>query len=588
MKQVELLRLTLENFKSFRRPTTLELTDQAGLVFVNGDNCLEPRLGANGSGKSTLWDALCFALYGTSVRGVRTGELVASGARSTAVTLALRVDGKDVALVRSGPPLRVFIDGKQAEQADVDRLVGLTRERWLNSVVFGQAEPLFIDLPVPQRGELLDEVLDLQLWMRAADRAGKEMATRQKKLNDLRVEIGRTEGAISALEDLDELIDQEKRWEAQKQELLESLIVAFEEKETLLESLPDRGAPKPKAEELAKKLEEARESESEAAREVAIADHSLSAFEAEAVEFEKAGDFCPVCSQKIDPKFAKKHLATLHSQTEALVAQVRESSAALRAVRDTRVELQGLWQKANAADREAAREHAIVTEQRLTLQRDMNSLEKRIDAESASQNPYEERIHRTEEESVKLQTKLVAQEEDRKNLAGEIASLDFWKQGFRRVRLYCLRRVLGELEVETMNAASSLGLIGWKISYSTETETKSGSMRMGVQAEVTSPTLTGQFSTWSGGEGQRIRLCSALGLAGLIQRWAGVHWNLEVFDEPTSWLSEAGIEDLLALLQDRAESAGRPIYLSDHRALNFAGFSKVLTVVKDEEGSYVQ
>jgi energy-coupling factor transporter ATP-binding protein EcfA2 len=148
--------------------------------------------------------------------------------------------------------------------------------------------------------------------------------------------------------------------------------------------------------------------------------------------------------------------------------------------------------------------------------------------------------------------------------------------------------VLQQLDLETMNAAQSLGLVGWRISYSTETETKSGTQKLGVQVEVQSPVNKGPFSAWSGGEGQRIRLCTALGFGSLLQRWSGVRWCLEVFDEPTSWLSEAGIEDLLDLLKNRTDLMDKAILVADHRGLQHAGFDRILTVVKDAEGSSIQ
>ena len=138
-----------------------------------------------------------------------------------------------------------------------------------------------------------------------------------------------------------------------------------------------------------------------------------------------------------------------------------------------------------------------------------------------------------------------------------------------------------------MNAAESLGLVGWRISYATETETKSGTSKMGVQVEVHPPDDR-RFSNWWGGEAQRVRLCTGLGFAGLIQRWAGVRYGFEVFDEPTNWLSEAGIEDLLDMLKNRADARGTRIFLADHRALTHSGFDQVMTVVKDENGSHVE
>src|ERR1700676_2379299 len=91
----------------------------------------------------------------------------------------------------------------------------------------------------------------------------------------------------------------------------------------------------------------------------------------------------------------------------------------------------------------------------------------------------------------------------------------------------------------------------------------------------------------SGGESQRARLAVSLGLANLIQRWAGVRWSLEVFDEPTAFLSEQGIEDLLEALASRARDQQRSIWVCDHRALASGSFDGVLQIEKDAGGSRV-
>ena len=92
------------------------------------------------------------------------------------------------------------------------------------------------------------------------------------------------------------------------------------------------------------------------------------------------------------------------------------------------------------------------------------------------------------------------------------------------------------------------------------------------------PVLPGK--TWSGGEGQRVRLAVAMGLASLIQRQAGISINFEVFDEPTQFLSETGIENLLECLRHRAAVLHKSIWLCDHRTLLCSNFSEIWVVRK--------
>jgi energy-coupling factor transporter ATP-binding protein EcfA2 len=149
--------------------------------------------------------------------------------------------------------------------------------------------------------------------------------------------------------------------------------------------------------------------------------------------------------------------------------------------------------------------------------------------------------------------------------------------------------VLRELEIATMSEVRSLGLVGWKIGFTGETETKSGSIKLGVRAVVESPEAKRDFDSWSPGEGQRIRVASSLGLASLIQRYSGVSYDIEVYDEPTAWLSDAGIEDLFECLRERAHSRGKSIWVCDPRAgVSHGAFDEVWVVVKDDAGSRIE
>ena len=592
MKHVALQELRLEHFKSFVQPTNIVLPIDAGLTLIAGDNRIEPRLGANGAGKSTAFDALCFALYGTSVRGVRISDLITKGEKQLSVTALLEIDGEAVAISRTGPPSHVFIEGKQVEQEDVERLVGLSRVRFLNSVVFGQAAPLFIDLPIPQRGELLDELLDLQLYLRAADRAGKRAASAQAELGKLRVEIGRTEGAISALEDADQLQEQINAWDSAYRERQENLLAVLEVSEGDLARLREELAVLPTAssaatEAISQEVRTAQRVESEIRSKVAVVVADIGRVKGDLQFFEETAE-CPSCGQKISKNLAeahrKLHLEELEAKQTDHQGLIQESLAAQRRVD----ELQASYRTARVAENEATSERARIRAQLEAKGREVRTLEMQGEQLLAEVNPHAERLERLAEQRLLLEAGLAAHRASEVQQVSDLAKLDFWRAAFRRVRLFCVGRVLQELEIETMNAAGALGLVGWHITYATETETRSGTAKMGVQIEVASPTMAGPFTAWSGGEGQRVRLCVALGLAGLIQRWSGVRWGLEIFDEPTAFLSSEGIENLLDLLKDRADASMKSILIADHRALTHSGFSRVITVVKDEHGSRIQ
>lgn len=67
-------KLTIQNFMSIKS-VTLDLQDR-GLVLIKGINHDNPDLNNNGSGKSSMIEALVYALYGRTLRGVKGDDVV--------------------------------------------------------------------------------------------------------------------------------------------------------------------------------------------------------------------------------------------------------------------------------------------------------------------------------------------------------------------------------------------------------------------------------------------------------------------------------------------------------------------------------
>ena len=68
-----LQKLTIQNFLSIRN-VTLDL-DNRGLVLIKGKNMDNEAIDNNGSGKSSIIEALVYALYGRTIRGI-SGDVV--------------------------------------------------------------------------------------------------------------------------------------------------------------------------------------------------------------------------------------------------------------------------------------------------------------------------------------------------------------------------------------------------------------------------------------------------------------------------------------------------------------------------------
>ena len=549
MRVITLVDVSLDKFRSFSSPATIPMAGTPGLRLITGNNLAEPRLGANGVGKSTLFDAICFALYGTSIKGLRASDLVSHGGSKCEVSVTLQVDNALHVVRRTAPPSRLYLDGEVAEQGEVDRLVGLSRSRFLNSVVFGQAVPLFLDLPVPARGDLLDEVLGLEVWMEAAQLAGTRHSAKVADLNVTRRDKARVQGQIEGLPDLAALKAQERDWSRQHadkvceiRQFYDALVAEhakmLKQKPGEIEAVADTSLQKKAADDLQTVVTDLRVKMGSVKSEVG----RLS----EEVEFLTENDTCPTCGQEIDDAaehvtHAQEKIKELEAESSRLMAQVKRHDGRLSAARD-------IWQKAVRVATETATEHRLLASRIRDKAAEVDRVHRVLSQSIGESNPYTEQRVGVAERRRELRAKLSEIDASEAALLAEMTGLEYWRGGFRKVRLFCLERVLAELTVETRNVLAALGLVDWRIEFSTSTETKSGTTKLGVQAEVRSPESGSKLEMLSGGESQRARLAVSLGLANLIQRWSGVRWTTEIFDEPTAFLSHEGIEDLLEAL----------------------------------------
>jgi len=181
------MRLSTLKIKNFLRLQEAELNLlEQGPVLVVGEN--QDDGGSNGAGKSTLLDAIVWALYGTTVRGVR-GTHVCLRGQLTEVSLVVhlgpatyeisrRVEkGKHtIEVTREDTPV---ISGYINEsQKALEQLLGMSKDVFTNSVFVGQGiVQSFSSLTSAQQKEVFEGVLNLGLLSEARDRVKEKSSS---------------------------------------------------------------------------------------------------------------------------------------------------------------------------------------------------------------------------------------------------------------------------------------------------------------------------------------------------------------------------------------------------------------------------
>lgn len=600
----------LEGFKSFTKATVLDLRERGpGLHFIRGANKQEPRLGSNGAGKSTIWDALCWCLYGKTPSGLRNTDVRPwKGPKQTTVVVRGRIDDEEFEIARTANPNSLQLNGK--EKDDISKFLGLSYEVFTNTVLMGQGQPLFFDLQPRQKMDLFVDVLDLDRWDVRAKKASERAA-------DLELDKATDEGELTGLESSREQVEsllettrkRAEEWDSERKSRHKALVAKRDEYQLELDQvLPKRHeadlgleSASMRAKEIRADLVEFREAYFKARRELDKANAVIGGYEGEASklshQLKLIGETgrCPVCDSPIKGTKLGAHRAELSTKLadfRLLVEKgppasvVKASKAAHKKVE----EFERLEEEAQADIDKWQTQLNVHGPRAAELEAKIKATQSLMDDSEQMENPHRSQVSNLTRKRTSLTEQIAEKTAAIQKLAARIERTQFWVKGFKNVRLYVIEEVLTALQLTTNAVLEDMGLVDWQVSYDIERETKSGTIQRGLNVTILSPTNRSpvKWESWSGGEGQRLRLVGALALSEVLLHYAGVEVDLEILDEPTRGLSDEGVSDLCEFLADRADALERQIFYVDHMVVESTRFASVLTVVKSKEGSVLK
>lgn len=542
MPQLVLEHIELHNFKSYRGGHSFQLPSRPGLYFLTGKNKDNSRLGANGIGKSTLLDAIFWACYGRSLRGLRGAEIITRGQKTASVTLTLHVGDQRYVIRRTQAPNLLTVNKLTVDQPYVDKLLRLTPIQFTYSVIFPQFGKPFFELAPAAKLELFSEIMGLNFWLDKSKQAQDEADQLADEIAKFEREATRQEAQYEALErELPGL----KAKQADVKDL-NRIVAGFKAK--LEKAQQDQHAAREKAQK---------------AREVnAIAKAAVDTCHQVVESLSKLGAKCPICLQTV----SAAHLRAEKARAVGYLTQQKTHAEAALA-------------QSKAATQRA---DLLATDERV-IQGNLADWSRKL-AEAAS---YAKLVQSKQAQMDALAVSITNLDTRLDRLVVRHEKAQFWVAGFKRVRLFIIDEILRQLELEVNNNLSALGLPDWQITFDVERENKSGGITKGFATFVVPPG-SGEpvrLEAWSGGEYQRLRWAGELGLANLIMDRAGLVNSIEFYDEPSRHLSTEGVADLADTLAQRADDTERVIFLVDHASIESGNFTGVITVTKDEKGS---
>lgn len=599
--------LEIVNFKSFSKAKFNFKQHGVGLHFVRGKNEFEPRLGSNGAGKSSIWDAITWCLYGRTISDLRNVDIRpwADTNELTLVSLEIEVDSNSFSVTRTANPNELAINDSISGQDDVEKLVGMNLDVFGHTILLGQGQDLFFDLPPREKMQLFSDVLNLERWNKRSAKAAefvRDLEDRARTKVGLRVGI---ETALRKTEEATkELLALITEWESDRQGKLNK---AEEELKTLRVSREKAFQNYGKADlifdGIATETKALGNAIKVAQEEVMNAREKLSNFEASKTadrrdlerlqdEFKKLGksDICPVCARPLKGTSVAEHKKELKVQIRELQESVdalapKPLSSKLEKAQKKLDKLQSDWrdfkEREEKADIECRSLRHIVDAQDVKIK----VHEATVATFKNQDNPHRAQFQTARKQLKQYELQIEELDNEAKKLERRIARTKLWVKYFKDIQLYIIEDVLSEMEIVANAMLPDIGLEDWTIKYAVERETKSGTTQRGLNVTIQSPANKEmvKWNAWSGGEGQRLRLVGALSLSEVLLNHADVSPGIEILDEPTRHLSGDGTRDLCEFLSARASTLKRQCWLVDHVAIPSSNFTSVVTVVKDKE-----
>jgi DNA repair exonuclease SbcCD ATPase subunit len=598
-------------FRSFLKEATLHFDDcGSGLYFLRGKNEASEALGSNGAGKSTIVDSLFWCLYGKTVQGLKNPDVIPwSGKGKTEVEVTIQVDDITHKIKRTIGPNLLTIDDKEAGQDYVNELIGIPFEILPYTIILGQRKPLFFDLTASEKLKLFGEVLQLERWDKRSDHASEtvkslesEIASTQNELDSCLNQLATADSDFKALK------QQSSEWEAKRAERLanadkelltlrkqiesvanerDTADLKLERAETELKALnPLLGKLCQEERTLSHLVVNLLKDEKQAEEKMIALEKQLTSFESK---------ICPTCSQPLQThdqiiKLKKDIKIQIKQLGLADIQDARAEASANYSKLEAQLNIQEQAKEQFENDAREARDVLDRLVPRISeWQAQVKAIEKSLQEFEKNNNPYTEQLQTLRRRRDISKANGNKYEETIKTKTEYCERVRFWIKGFKDIKLLVVEEILQELEITSNAMTEESGLIGWQIQYDIERETKSKTIARGLNILILSPANKQpvKWECWSGGEAQRLRLIGTAALSSVLLNHVGASCNLTFYDEPTIGLSKEGIKDLVGLLTDQAIETKRSVWFVDHHVVESNKFVKVVQVIKDKQGSYI-
>jgi DNA repair exonuclease SbcCD ATPase subunit len=620
--------LTIENFGPIAN-TVLHL-DGRGLTNIEGVNNDDPSADSNGSGKSTLPDALYWALFNETARGV-SGDDVISNFTGKDCLVAVRLKDGDttydierwrkkkgkgkpsgVSLIQTNPDgttLDLTKGTDKLTQPEIERVLGCSKEVFTKAVYSGQeAMPDLPNMTDKAIKELVEEAAGIEILTRAYELAKKHRLAKEKDETDANRNLQEAERRHGdAVTNLSNITQQRDAWDAgqapriNRQEIAEADAAAATSRAVGERDKIDRKALDTRLADLqasvsavsseqttltafARKVSVASSTATVAKTKLASKMTELRNAKAHLENFDnKVGTPCRECGKAYEEgdiagakKIAQTRVTELADEARVLAADAQmaekavvEEQAAHDAYKATMTDLTKTMAEIRMTQNDI-QSWDLLNNAVLAADRNHQSIRAELERLRTETNPYSGMVAGAE----KTVTDRLTEAGDKKKLleeaqkAASIANGAVAAFGPTGVRAYVLDTVTPYLNSRTSHYLGTLSDGRISAIWTTIATNAKGELVEKFCIEVEKAGTGGKtFKALSGGEKRKVRLACALALQDLVGSRANKPIDLWIGDEIDDALDPAGLERLMAVLEEKAREKGTVLIIS-HNSLS--------------------
>jgi DNA repair exonuclease SbcCD ATPase subunit len=632
---MEIKKLTIENFLTIGR-AEIEL-DSRGLLLIQGVNSDDPSAKSNGAGKSSIVDALCWAIYGVTARGVTTDAVVNKVAKKNCCVKVEIEDGAVRYFVTryrkdSTHKNQVFVEQQTAigltdmskgtdkeTQEVINQVMGCSLDVFMASVYCGQEKmPDLPGMTDKQLKLLIEEAAGVEVLSKAYAIARQRSMLRAASLTSIRSSLAdlSTKHASYAVK----LIEAEggsAEFEAgrklrAKTELAKTLPI--KEKIAELEaSIEDVSKIQAEIDALDEKLKLQKSEEVElralnasvAASQNEVtrlktlginAKAKLTSMESALLKIdERVGTPCGECGKAYhEEDMAAARIAQQASidkfkpELRDILSKYKDASEAYKIAFNTSEYFQASMTDFSAAVSLQRDLNGRMTTSRMTRsaieskQKEIESIGIVAKAKLGEPNPWTKSVEAVTTSIKECASDIVKIEALTLEIEAEVALLEAAVKVFgpAGVRAHILDTVTPYLNERTRDYLGALTDGNIHAEWNTLSKTAKGDLKEKFNIEVVNDKGAESFAGLSGGEKRKVRLATAMALQDMVASRATKPINLFLADEIDDALDDAGLERLMTVLERKARERGTVMVIS-HNALG-EWIDEVITVTKKE------